>query len=107
MVFTSSARLTALYCIVALIAVPWTGGSGPDGLLHGLERRIGPITLDRLVDGRFAVYLLGPEEMEFIVPIPGEAPPVLPRDDEALARAGTKLEQLRERGGQTDPVAQE
>ena len=107
MVFTSLARLDRVVLHRGADRRPVDRQSGPDGLLHGLERRIGPITLDRLVDGRFAVYLLGPEEMEFIVPIPGEAPPVVPRDDEALARVGTKLEQLRERGGQTDPVAQE
>lgn len=97
MVFASLARITAVKFIMMLAALTGSMGSAAGGLFHFAEPRAGPIVLDRVVDGNYAVFLIGTEEIEVVVPMAGQVDPSVDHDPEARARIEAKLAALRAR----------
>src|SRR5690606_7038777 len=66
----------------------------------------GPVRLDRVEDGAYAVFLVGSDEIEVVVPFSDAVAALAEPDEEAQARIAAKLEELRARGGRLEPVSE-
>jgi hypothetical protein len=87
----SMARLRAIKFIMILAALAWWPG---------------PVRLDRVEDGAYAVFLVGSDEIEVVVPFSDAVAALAEPDEEAQARIAAKLEELRARGGRLEPVSE-
>lgn len=94
--------------------VAWDVADG-EKAVHQVGHALQPVVLDRIVDGRYAVFLIGPDEEELIIPLvlcaPGRGAglcTLLARasDEAARSRIEEKLSVLRSRGPRNQPITE-